>query len=173
MPRLFSTDHVGCTLDAIAHRVKDEAKLVDLTLRIEPFTPALAAALDPDVRRFLFALDDVAIRDKIRAVEFALAVPDQTLTVRIVPELAKGEVAFTDCAIDKIKAKKDKDKPEYLLTVRATVIAPTAKQLEFLQAWHTDQRFVSFHPADPELDLAGDEDSAPTTTGGTREYHEH
>ena len=80
--RLFDVDKVGCYLDAIGHRVektKDgkEIKMVDLTLRVQPFTSELAVAFDPDVRALLFNMGDALPRQKLKAIHFALTVPKQ------------------------------------------------------------------------------------------------
>ena len=53
--RLFDEDRIGCYLDHIGHRVEkasdgEPRAMIDLTLRVQPFTPELAGAFDPDVR---------------------------------------------------------------------------------------------------------------------------
>jgi hypothetical protein len=154
--RLFDTDHVGCWLDTIGHRVEDDVKVLDLTLRVEPFTPELAVSLDSDVRSFLFNLSNPTPRRKIHAMEFALPVDPQVVTVRLVPELATGELALDECTVAKVRAKRDDG--EFVLAFRLSLERPSSKQLEYVNAWHTEQRFLTFRPRDPELDFDADDD---------------
>jgi len=156
--RLFDVDTIPCYLDAIDHRLEkrkdQETKVIDLTLRVQPFTPELAAALDPDVRALLFTLTDARPKPKIKAVQFALTIPRQALTVHRLPEL-DGSIVFTDCEIDDVRARTEKGVDGLALIFYATYGPASPRDLEYVCDWHTQQRFVSFHPQAPTLDFAG------------------
>jgi hypothetical protein len=166
--RLFDLDTVGCYLDAIDHRLektKDgtETKVIDLTLRVQPLTPELAAALDPDVRALLFTLGDARPKPKIKAVQFALTIPRQSLTVHRLPEL-DGSIVFSDCEIGDVRARTEKGVDGLALIFYAAYGPASPRDLEYVCDWHTQQRFVTFHPQAPTLDFAGadaPEDDAP------------
>jgi len=158
--RLLTDEHVGVYLDAIGHRVEtgkeSDTRWIDLTLRIQPLTPALAGQIAADVRALLFGMLDAEPRSTVKALEFALAVPAQTLRVRLIPdlalaEMAVGEYAFPDCEIGRLRARTHKDVDGYALTFRASFANPSARDLEYVNAWLTEQRFVTFLAAQPDL----------------------
>ena len=160
--KLFDdVDRVGCYLDHIAHRVEktkggDEVKMIDLTLRVQPFTPDLAAALDPDVRALLFRLDDAEPKPKIKALDFALTVPRQILRVYPVPEIDNGGMAFDDVEISDPRARTEKNVDGFALVLYASLGPLTPDQLEFVCEWLTEQRFVAFDPQTPAFDFDAD-----------------
>jgi hypothetical protein len=158
--RLFDDDHIGCYLDDIGHRVektKDgkELRTVDLTLRVQPLTAELAKALDPDVRALLFNLSDALPKHKVKAVHFALAVPRQALTVRLMPEVDDAALHISDVEITDVRARVEKGVDGYALVFYASFGPVGARDLEYLCTWHTQQRFVTFQPQEPGLDFAG------------------
>ena len=160
--RFFDEDHVGCYLDAIGHRVEKtkngETKLIDLTLRVQPFTPQLAIALNPDVRSLIFTMGSGDPKPLIKKCEFAFAVPKQRLVVRLLPEQQLGDAgALSLFAVDitKPRVRTEKDVDGFAFICRLTVAALGSHELEFVQAWHTEQRFVTFQPEQPALDFAG------------------
>ena len=158
--RLFDHDHLECWLDTIAHRVdKDDVKVLDLTLRVEPFTAELATGIDEDFRTLLFSAKKPVPKPNIKSMEFIMPIAPQRLLVRVARDVAAGELALNDCAIDKIRAKRPKDKSEYLFTCRASLLRPSARELEFVIKWHTESRFVTF--VELQADLAFDRSSAP------------
>ena len=171
--RLFDDDSVGCYLDDIGHRVektKDkENRMVDLTLRVQPFGAELAQALDPDVRALLFT--EALPKNKIKAIHFALTVPRQAVTVRLVPGSDDAALLFTDVEITGLRARVEKGVDGYALVFYASLGPLGARELEYVCAWHTQQRFVTFHPQEPALDFAAareDGTAPPTPPGGPR-----
>lgn len=177
--RLFDDDHIGCYLDDIGHRVektKDgkEIRMVDLTLRVQPLTVELAHALDEDVRALLFTLGDALPKDKIKAIHFALSVPRQAVSVRLVPEADDGALLLTDAEISGVRARVEKGVDGYALVFYVSVGPIGARDLEYFVGWHTQQRFLTFHPQEPVLDFSGADPSrvkaapAATRRGGRR-----
>jgi hypothetical protein len=165
--RLFDDDKVGCYLDAIGHRLEktsdNETKVVDLTLRVQPLTPEMSTSLDPDVRNFLFTLTDATPRQKLKSVHFALTVPNQQLTVHLLPEM-DGQIVFADVEINDVKARTQKDVDGYALVFYASYGPASPRDLEYFQEWYTQQRFVTFHPQEPALDFSGKEETEPVET---------
>ena len=169
--RVFDDDKIGCYLDDIGHRVektKDgkEIRMVDLTLRVQPLTAELAQALDPDVRALLFNMGDALPKGKIKAIHFALVVPRQALTVRLVPESDDAALLIPDVEISDVRARVEKGVDGYALVFYASFGPVSARDLEYLCTWHTQQRFVTFHPQEPALNFEGA--AEPATTGGPR-----
>ena len=164
--RLFDDDKVGCYLDDIGHRIektKDgkEIAMVDLTLRVQPFTAELATSLDPDVRALLFRMNDGEPKDKIKSIHFALTIPNQNIAIYLVPD-GQGPIAdqflaerlIPDVEISGLRARKEKGVDGFGLVFYAS-FGPVGKdELEYIVAWYTQQRFVTFHPQEPVLDFS-------------------
>jgi len=164
--RFFDEDKVGCYLDDIGHRVektKDgaEMRMVDLTLRVQPFTVELAAALDLDVRQLFFTMNDALPKSKLKAIHFRLPVPKQALTVFLVPEDEVGQILIPDVEITDPRARTEKGVDGFGLVFYASFGPVGTRELELICAWHTEQRFVTFHPQEPALDFAGKTDAGP------------
>jgi hypothetical protein len=172
--RLFDEDHVGCYLAAIRHRLEkkkdgDEVKMIDLALRVQPFTPALAAALDPDVRALLFTMTDATPKPKLAAVHLALTVPRQQLSIRLLPELAE-QLVLCDCDISRVRVRAEKGVDGFGLVFVVSYGPPSARELAYVCDWHTQQRFLTFQPQQPALALEVDapRESPPKLRRGRR-----
>ena len=172
--RFFDADNVGAYLADIGHRVektKDgkEIRMVDLTLRVQPLTVDLAQALDGDVRALLFNLGDALPKGKIKAIHFALNVPRQAITVRLVPEVYEAALVIPDVEVSDVRARVEKGVDGYALVFYASFGPVSARDLEYVCSWHTQQRFVTFHPQEPALDFSGTApEAAAAPTGGPR-----
>lgn len=156
--RLFDIDKVGVYLDGIGHRVEREndaeIKMVDLTLRVQPLTPELASALDPDVRALLFSMHTSDPKPKIKTLEFNLIVDRQLARVFLLPEETTAQIAFSDLEISSVRARREKGVDGFGLVFYAS-FGPVGKdELEYICNWHTQQRFVTFDAQDPSLDFA-------------------
>lgn len=158
--RLFDDDKIGVYLDDYGPRLektKDgkEVKMIDLTLRVQPFPADLAGSLDPDVRALLFTMNDATPKSKIKAMEFKLSVPNQVMTVFLLPEAPSASIAFFDVEISSPRARTEKGVDGFGFVFYASVgpVGPT--ELEYVQNWYTQQRFITFQPQAPALDFAG------------------
>ena len=155
--RFFDVDKVGCYLDTIAHRLEtvddQEVKIVDLTLRVQPFTSELAVACDPDIHAALFLRGSGEPKPKVKALEFRLPVERQQLTVFLLPEADRAQIAFPEVEITRVRARTEKNVDGYALVFHARFGPPSAKDLEFVCAWHGQQRFLAFQPQNHELEF--------------------
>ena len=83
MQRLFDTDEkIGIYCDSFNPRIekrKDgETKVIDLTLRVQPLTPELAATIaggDNLIKKTLFKLTDGAVVRDLNSVAFEISMP--------------------------------------------------------------------------------------------------
>lgn len=159
--RLFDTDRVGLYLDGVNLRLektKDaEHKVIDLTLRVQPFTPELAAALHPDVRALLFTLNDATPKPLLKAVELKLPgpLPKQHFDCFLLPEDTVGAFSFTHAEISDPRVRTEKGVDGYALVFYATIGPVGRDELEYVTAWYTQCRFVTFREAQATMDFAG------------------
>lgn len=172
--RLFSVAKVGCYCEAITHsteRRKDgEQKVIQLTLRVDPFDAKLASAVDPLVRQTLFKLGNADPQGHVRKVSFGLGTPRQQLTVWATPDSPKASIALDHVRIADLYARTSKDARGYVCVFKAIFGPVNAKELEYVEAWRNTMAFVTFAEAeyDAALDLDGgeendaEEDAEPT-----------
>jgi hypothetical protein len=163
--RFFDDDKIGCYLDEIGHRVektKDgkEIAMVDLTLRVQPFTAALAQACDDDVRALLFTMSEGIPKSKLKAIHFNLACPRQDLAVFLVPESEDGAILIPDVEITGPRARTEKGVDGFGFVFYASFGPVGRDELAYLVGWHTQQRFITFAPHEPVLNFKGVEDGA-------------
>jgi hypothetical protein len=163
--RFFDDDKIGCYLDDIGHRVektKDgkEIPMVDLTLRVQPFTVDLAAALDVDVRDLLFNRGDALPTAKLKSIHFKLPVPRQGLAVYLLKEVDDGAIFLPDVEITDPRARVEKGVDGYGFVFYASFGPVGRDELSYLVGWHTQQRFITFTPHEPALNFKGADDDA-------------
>jgi hypothetical protein len=156
--RLFDEDKIGCYLDAINHRVEktsggDQIKMIDLTLRVQPLTPALASALDLDAHAELFRLNDGSQKEIVKAIEFAISVPNQRMLIYAVPDIPDASLVLLDAEISGVRARTQKDVDGYALIFYVSVGPIEPDHLDYICRWHTEQRFVTFEQQQAALDF--------------------
>jgi hypothetical protein len=169
--RLFEVAKVGCFLDAIGHSLEkrrgDDVKVLNLTLRIAPFTSQLASAMPDGVKPSLFKLSSGDPKESIRRIDFALGCERQLLTVYAAPDTTQASIALDQVKVSGTYARAQKDRNGFDFVLKAS-FGPVGKtELEFVQDWLLTQRFVSFEEAEPgmfdeaeETDATGDDDDA-------------
>lgn len=162
---------VGCYCESITHstekRKDGEMKVLQLTLRVDPFDAKLASAVSQEVRQTLFKLSNTQPQAHLRKVHFGLGTPRQLLTVFATPDTVKASIALDQVRIGDVYARTSKDARGYVLVFKAIFGPPGAKELEYCEFWRNTMAFVTFTEAaandafnleDPEED--GDEDEA-------------
>jgi hypothetical protein len=172
--RFFDTDKVGAYLDAVTLRLEktkdSEQKVIDLTLRVQPFGADLAASLHPDVRALLFTGDsDGAPKPLVKAVEFKIGdLPPQHIECALLPE-GDGVSVFSlrDAEISDPRVRTEKGVDGYALIFYATIGPVGRDELEYVVNWYTQARFLTFSEAQRTMDF-GDADDAPPPTRKSR-----
>lgn len=158
--RLFTVAKIPMYCEGITHRLErrrgEEVKVVDLALKIEPFTPQLASALDQDeygfIKRTLFKHQDASPIGDIRAVEFRPPSERQKLTVYATPDTEAAAIAFDGVKVIKIRARCQKDTSGWVLYVHVS-FGPLGKtELEYINYFYAQQRFGTWEQADPSFD---------------------
>src|SRR6266487_944046 len=159
--RFFDDDHIPLTLDAVTFKAEDTDEgghtVAKLSLRVEPLTPALAEALDPELRAELFAEDTP--RPKISALAWRVATSPQHLDCVLTDDAdgtGVGAYRFADVELSEPQVKRTKDADTFALTVTATVGPLGREDLEYLVLrWLRQQRLVTFWDAQMPLPLEG------------------
>lgn len=169
--RLFDTDHVAAYLDAVTLRLektKDtEHKVIDLTLRVQPFDAVLAASLHPDVRALLFTGDaDGTPKPLLKSAELRLQdVPHQHIDCALLPppDEAVGPFVLRDAEITDPRVRTEKGVDGYALIFYATIGPVGRDELEYVVNWYTQARYLTFTEAQMPLDFdeGADEAAAP------------
>lgn len=178
MPQnLFSVGKIGLHLDAIQHRLekgKDrEIKVVELTLRAQPFSPQLAVALDDAIRGLLFKRSSGDPVDTISAVQFAHSVPKQQLLVFASSDTTEPTISFDHVAISKLRARKEKGVDGWALILHASFGPVGRQELEYVNDWYTGQRWVTFVEAEPSMEFEGAGEEKTAAGNGQRPLPTH
>lgn len=172
--RFFDEDRIGCYLDAVNLRLeksKDgEQKVIDLTLRTQPFTPELAGALHPDVRALLFTMNSATPKPLLKAVALNLgAITKQHIDCHLLPTGIEGGFTLLDAEISDLRVRTEKGIDGYALIFYATVGPVGRDELEYVTAWYTQQRFLTFRESQSVLQFdnkaEGDTEAAKPRRG--------
>lgn len=179
--RLFSVSKIPVYCESISHRIErrksGDVKVVDLALKIEPFTPQLASALDLDeyafIKRELFRGNDASVNIDLKNAEFRTPTDRQLLTCYATPDSPKASIALDQVKVTKIRVRGQKDGSGWVLYVHVS-FGPLGKtELEYVNAFYSEQRFISWDQAEPSLEFetdgAGDEDEPSDADEKARE----
>lgn len=166
--RLFDSDRVGCYLDAITLRLEktkvDERKVIDLTLRVQPFGAQLAAALHPDVRALLFTMNDGTPKPLLKSVELKIGIPDQHLDCYLMPEEGDptGGLRLAHAEICDPRVRTEKGVDGFALIFYATIGPVGRDELEYIVNWYTQARYLNFTEAQGSMfEDVPDEEETP------------
>lgn len=168
--RLFTIGKIPLFCDGIGHRLEkrkggDEVKVVDLTLRIQPFTAQLAAALDPDgygfIKRMLFKATSGDPISDLRSVEFRVPGDSQKLIVFASNDTTEPSIAFDQVKVTKVRARTEKGVDGWALIVGVTFGPVGRAELEYVNEWYTGQRCVTWDEGEPFLDFEPGDDEDP------------
>lgn len=148
--RFIDRDKVGVYLDMYAPRLEktsdSETKVFDLTCRIQPLTPELAAAVDSELKAALFALTTGDPKPKVKTLEWKNPSEHQDVQVFAVPDVDHPQLAFIDCEVDPVvRARTEKGVDGYALVFYLTVGPLGPDEQAALSEWYTQQRFLSFN----------------------------
>jgi hypothetical protein len=162
--KFFEVAKVGCYCEAITHstekRKDGETKVIQLSLRVDPFDAKLATAVDTTVRATLFKLGNAEPHDHLRRVSFALGTGRQLLTIFATPDSGRPSIALDQVRIGDVYARTSKDARGYMLVFKAIFGPPDATELEYCERWRNGMAFVTFEAAEPSelFELEGEEE---------------
>lgn len=165
--RLFSVAKVPCYCEAITHRIErrksGDAKVVDLSLKIDPFTAQLASALDQaehgGVKRKLFKQNNGEPDRDLRAAEFRPPGDRQKLICFASPDTSQASIALDHVKITKMRARGQKDGDRWVFVLVASAGPLGKTELEYVSAFHAEMRFITFEEAEPSLEFEQLEDT--------------
>jgi len=159
--RLFTVAKVGLFLDSyrtsIEKRRGEEVKVLQLTMRVQPFDAKLATAIDDgvgeesNVRATLFKLNHPDPKPHLDRVAFALGCPRQNLDVYASPDTADARLRFEQVKISGTYARTEKGVNDYAFVFKGTFGPVSRAEQEFIHEWFLSQRFVTFEEAEPGL----------------------
>jgi len=155
--RLIDVKKVGIFCDGVAHstekRKESEVKVVQLSLRIQPFDAKLASAIRPDVRQTLFKLNTVEQQPHLDRVTFRLGVPRQNLHLFASPDTTKASLMLDHVKITNVCARTEKGVNGLALTFKASFGPASRDELAYVEDWRNSQRWVNTEESEASLDF--------------------
>jgi len=136
-------------------RRENEVKVVRLTLRIQPLTPALAQAIEPYMRKTLFkpGQSDPDPMPQVHEITFNFNTPRQLLKIFASKDSPTATIAFDQVHIGRLRARLQKDVEGWALLFKATFGPCGPADLAYVNEWYGTQRFITFTPAEGDLDF--------------------
>lgn len=170
--QLFTVGKVPMYCEGITHRLerrKDrDVKVVDLSLKVQPFSAQLAAALDAEygfVKRTLFKVTNGDPVVDLRSVEFKLPAERQQLHCYAAPDTDVASIMFDQVKVTKIRARSAKDGTGWTLLVHVSFGPCDKAELAYVNDFYTGQRFVTWEQAEPSLDFDDEEAEEDDSVG--------
>lgn len=162
---LFTVSKIPVYCEGITHRIErrksGDTKVVDLTLKIAPFTAQLATALNQDeygfVKRTLFKMASGDPVVDLRAVEFLPPGDRQRLTCFAAPDTDAASICLDQVRITKIRARSSKDAQGWTLYIGVSFGPLDKNELEYVNRFYTSQAFITWEEAEPSLEFTDDE----------------
>lgn len=152
---MFDTERVGMRVANIQHRTMErdekEIGLVELTMEINPLTPALAQELDPFMRGTLFTKNDAAVTPKLAGAEFDLSVPEQEIAVHSAPGQTDATFIIDEAKIGIVKARRSKRSTGWRLRFTITFMPTSEHLLAQVVDSYLKSRYLTFASAEPSL----------------------
>lgn len=168
--KLFDVAKVGLYCETITHstekRKDGEVKVIQLSLRVQPFDAKLAVALHPDVRTTLFKLSHPDPQPHIARVNFLIGVPRQDLDIYATSETREPTRRLEHVKISHIYARSASGSQGYALVLKATFGPVSDAELGFCEAWRSGMKFVTCDEAEASdlfvEESEDDEDDEPS-----------
>lgn len=180
MQRLFNVGKVGLFVDAVAlgkekRKNGEEATVLKLTLRCEPFTRELAAAIDDglggdhNVLGSVFKLHSPEPKPHIERVALSLDCPRQRLDLYASPDTDSSRLCFDQVKIGGFYVRTQKDSDAIAAVFTASFGPFGRDEMEACAQYFRAQAFITFSEAEPSLafgdddaDADADQPSAPS-----------
>jgi len=141
-----------------------EIGLVKLSCEINPLTPELAQEIHDFVRSSLFTMSGAEVNSLLSSASFALAVPPQSIQVRMAPDQRKPSFTIDEAKLGDFKARRSKTSSAWTWTFSITCSPASDHQLAQIIEAYTRTKYLTFAPAKPGLI---DEEPEVTSRGQT------
>lgn len=180
--QMFSTQGVPCYIAGmIGKRVKvgkEKFKGIELTLRIDPFTPELASEIG-DIKSKLFKRHDASVDPNVDSATFTFKPKTQYVEIKPEPALSWAPVKIQEAKVTKFRVRRPADGTQWVLVFKVAFAESDANDLLYLKDALFETRFFSFADsqgglfADAEAEAARDSKEAkPVKKGHTEERDE-
>lgn len=167
--RLFNIGKIGLFVDAVAlgkekRKNGEEATVLKLTLRCEPFTRELAAAIDEglggdhNVLGSVFKLGSPEPKPHIERVALSLDCPRQRLDLYASPDTDSSRLCFDQVKIGGFYVRTQKDSDAIAAVFTASFGPFGRDEMEACAQYFRAQAFITFSEAEPSLAFGDDED---------------
>lgn len=171
MQRLFNVGKVGLFVDAVAlgkekRKNGEEATVLKLTLRCEPFTRELAAAIDDglggdhNVLGSVFKLHSPEPKPHIERVALSLDCPRQRLDLYASPDTDSSRLCFDQVKIGGFYVRTQKDSDAIAAVFTASFGPFGRDEMEACAQYFRAQAFITFSEAEPSLAFGDDDEDA-------------
>lgn len=167
--RLFNIGKVGLFVDAVAlgkekRKNGEESTVLKVTLRCEPFTRELAAAIDEglggdhNVLGSVFKLHSPEPKPHIERVALSLDCPRQRLDLYASPDTDSSRLCFDQVKIGGFYVRTQKDSDAIAAVFTASFGPFGRDEMEACAQYFRAQAFITFSEAEPSLAFGDDED---------------
>lgn len=170
---LFAIGKVPTFLDRITHRLETRdggeiVKVLDLVLRVQPFDFANARTfLDENLLAgVLFNPQTHFLIGGLKEVVFDLdddTIPNQNVVLFATPATKEPSIAFRQLAIGKVRARIEKAESGWGLVFHATFGPVGREDLEYINAWYTESRCLTWSAAQASMLQRGEPKSDATS----------
>lgn len=159
---MFDRQNVPLRISKVDHEQMErdelEVSLTKLTCQVNPLTPELAGELHDFVRRTLYTASDVEVNALLGGASFSLAIPPQSVVVRMAPDQKKASFSLDECKVSGIVAKRSKKSTAWTLQFNLTFSPASEHQLAQVVSTYLKTIYVIFADAEPNLfDTRGEE----------------
>lgn len=163
---LFDVPKIPVYCDGITHRLETrksgETKVVDLTLKVQPFNGQLASALDQSeygfVKRVLFKMDSGDPTVDLRAAEFTPPGDRQRLTCFATTDSDEPSIVIDQVRVTKLRARRGKESNGWTLYIGVSFGPLDRNELEYVNRFYTNQAWITWEEAEQSLDFDSDDD---------------
>lgn len=170
--RLFDIGKIGLFVDAVAlgkekRKRGEEATVLKLTLRCEPFTREHALAIDNGLQgdhgvvAAVFKLGTPEPKPHIDRVNLSLDCPRQRIDLYASPDTESSRICFDQARIDGFYVRTSKDSSALSAVFTASFGPFGRDEMEAAALYFRSQFWAAFSEADPSLLFDDDDDQQP------------
>jgi hypothetical protein len=150
-----NTEYVHLRFNKIEHlkmeKDEKEVPLVQITLELNPLTPALAQDLSDFMRASLYTRTDAEVNSQLHGAIFNLGERPQEIVVRMAHDQGKASFTIKEAKVGHFHAKRSKKSPTWRLQFKVTCSPSSEHELAQIVDCYTKQRVCTFADAHPYL----------------------